>query len=220
MVEEQSGQLTLKPLKIKCTDSDCSNNLHCFLKTKRLAARGRVGRCRNCEADLVDWPRVSRRDVSDVEYTFEALRLELIRHHFWHIPLTSRAINHAKRKGRVILRSFARKQLQHLIGNARNHREGYQTARETSRNANAVHFAQHATASCCRKCVEEWHGIPPGRAMSETELDYFTQLVMRYLDDRIPELTDEGAVIPPIRNQRSQRQSMVSAELDQADDVH
>jgi len=204
MVDESTARPSLKPLKISCTDSDCSNNLHCFLTTKKRAAQGHTGKCRSCGAELVDWQRVSRRNLADVQYTFEALRLEMIRHHFWHTPLTQRAINHARRKGRIVLRAFARQQLQQLVGNERHAREGYQTARDTSPSANAIHFAQHATACCCRKCIAEWHGIPLTRALSDSELDYFTELVMRYIDERIPALTDGKAHIPPIRKQTGQ----------------
>src|SRR5437870_5681695 len=125
MVEESATAKGLKPLKITCTSTNCANNLHCFLTTKKLAAEGKTGRCRDCEADLIDWTRVTRRDLSDVQYTFEALRLEMIRHHFWHAPLTLVAINHARRKGRVELRAFAGRQLRQLVGSERHPREGY-----------------------------------------------------------------------------------------------
>jgi hypothetical protein len=167
--------------------------------TKKLAAEGKTGRCRDCGADLVDWKRISRRDVSDVQYTFDALRLEMIRHHFWHTQLTERVLNHARRKGRVELRTFANRQLRQLVGNERHAREGYQTPRETSPHANAIHFAQHATACCCRKCIAEWHGIPATRPLTEDELAYFTDLVMLYVEERVPEMTDDRVPIPPIR---------------------
>jgi uncharacterized protein DUF4186 len=202
MSDEQSVAPLLKPLKIKCTDADCSNNLHCFLKTTTLVAAGKTGHCRYCDADLVNWKRVQRRDLADVAYTFEALRLELIRHHFWHTPISDRARNHARRKGKDALRDFATKQLRTLVGTPRHAREGYQTPRETNNQANVIHFAQHATACCCRKCIAEWHGIPEGRPLTVDELGYFTDLVMRYACDRIPDLTADGVSIPPMRRGR------------------
>ncbi len=42
------------------------------------------GLCRYCGADLVNWDRVRRQDVLDVEHTIKALKREYIRHHFWH----------------------------------------------------------------------------------------------------------------------------------------
>ena len=201
-MSEQAVYPLLKPLKIKCTSADCTNNLHCFLKTQKLAAAGKTGHCRYCDADLVNWDRVHRRDLTDVAYTFEALRLEMIRHHFWHAPVTQHARNHARRKGKAALRQFAHQQLRTLVGSPRHAREGYQTPRETSKDANVIHFAQHATACCCRKCMAEWHGVPEGRPLTEKELAYFADLVMLYASDRMPDLTDAGESIPPVEFDR------------------
>jgi Domain of unknown function (DUF4186) len=64
---------------------------------------------------------------------------------------------------------------------------------------NAMCYGQHATATCCRKCLEYWHAIPQGNDLSESELDYLTQLVCLYIEDRIPDITDDGEKIPPLR---------------------
>jgi hypothetical protein len=63
----------------------------------------------------------------------------------------------------------------------------------------ALPYAQHATATCCRKCLEYWHGLPVGRALDAKELDYLSEIVFRYVEDRIPNLTEDGEHIPPIR---------------------
>ena len=62
----------LKPLKISCTSTDCDNNLHCFKSTQQMKRRNEQGRCRQCGADLVDWKRVHKRNLSDVNHTFDA----------------------------------------------------------------------------------------------------------------------------------------------------
>jgi hypothetical protein len=148
------------------------------------------------------------------------LRLEMIRHHFWHTPLTEKALNHARRKGKSAMRQFASHQLRKLVGSARHAREGYQTPRETSSNANAIHFAQHATACCCRKCIAEWHGIPEGRPLTEEELSYFTDLVLLYVCDRISDLTDEGVSIPPIRRRAGKNRQRVMHESTESSHAH
>ncbi|WP_251023391.1 DUF4186 family protein [Streptomyces sp. ISL-10] len=30
-----------------------------------------------------------------------------------------------------------------------------------------VFVAQHATATCCRTCLERWHVVPAGRALDD-----------------------------------------------------
>ena len=64
------------PLKITCTATDCSNDLHCF-KVHRKMATADHGKCRACGVDLVDWRRVHRRNIRDAAHTFEALKREL-----------------------------------------------------------------------------------------------------------------------------------------------
>jgi hypothetical protein len=148
---------------------------------------------------------VHRRNLKDVEHTFGSLKLELIRHYFWHVPISERAMRYALKKGKLLLHSATSKQIRRLIGCATPFRDGTQTPREDSPQANAIHYAQHATASCCRKCLEEWHGIPPGRELTDEEISYLTSLAMLYLEDRIPQLTDYpqrvGSLPKPIGTQ-------------------
>jgi hypothetical protein len=44
-----------------------------------------------------------------------------------------------------------------------------------------VFVAQHATATCCRTCLEKWHAIPKGRAMTEEEKSYAVEVIRRWL---------------------------------------
>ena len=44
-----------------------------------------------------------------------------------------------------------------------------------------VFLAQHATATCCRGCLEKWHGIEKGRALSDDEQRYVADVIMRWI---------------------------------------
>jgi hypothetical protein len=184
----------LKPLKITCTSSDCEQGLHCFKKSRKMAEVDR-GKCRSCGADLIDWKRIHTRDVNDALFTFEALKSELVRHHFWHKRIDQKAVNHARRKGRLELQTAARRKLERLVGSAEPARDGYQTPLE----GNVIYYAQHALACCCRKCMEYWHGIPRGVALTNKQLDYFAELIMFFVRDRLPDISDAGQKVPPIR---------------------
>lgn len=106
----------LQPLGITCTSTDCDNGLHCFRQTTKMRREGKRGMCRECGVSLVDWPRVKRRDLSDIDYTFAALQHELIRHHFWHTEIDQRAVNHARRKGRLGMRKAALHRVDNSVG--------------------------------------------------------------------------------------------------------
>lgn len=188
----------LSPLDIRCTRSECESDLHCFKKTRKMTP-DQIGQCRSCGAQLVDWERVQQRDIADAAFTFAALKSEWIRHHFWHKEIEEGAELHARRKGRTRLRATAEKQLRRAVGSAQPFRDGQQT---TMKGGNIIHYAQHALACCCRTCLEYWHGIPKGTELTHEQLDYFTDLVMMYVDDRMPALTTDGEKIPPRRKQR------------------
>jgi hypothetical protein len=193
-------RLDLEPLKITCTGSDCANNLHCFKATRQMRVANQVGACRSCGVQLVDWPRVHDRNLSDAKYTFECLRYELIRHHFWHVEIDEKAVLHARRKGVSRMRMAVASRIRKSVGPAMPAWDGRQTPLEGS--GNSICYAQHATASCCRKCVEYWHRIPQGRELTEEEINYLTELAMMYILDRMPFLTENGEKIAGKRGKR------------------
>lgn len=193
-------RLSLEPLNVTCTSSDCDNELHCFSATTKMKAANEVGACRACGAKLVDWNRVHKKDVADVQYTLEALKYEMIRHHFWHVDIDQKAVNYARRKGVSGLEIAIRSRLRKSVGIANNPYDGRQTPMEGS--GNPIHYAQHATASCCRKCIDYWHGIPRNRALTDDEIEYFGEMAMLYILERIPNLTESGEHVPPMRQSK------------------
>jgi len=184
----------------RCHRTDCTNGLHCFLKHRK--RRSPEGTCIACGVDLVDWPRVHQRDLDDVAHTIEMLKMESVRHEFWcAVPLTERATIYARRHGRMGLLVAARKRIASSVGKAAGAWDGRQTPWEDK--ANVLQYAQHATATCCRKCLEVWHGIPRGEALSARDAEYFAQLLLRFVEFRIPDLGNERQRIPRKAGQRS-----------------
>lgn len=179
------------PLDIKCTSVDCDNDLHCFKQLKKMTSDQR-GRCRACGADLVDWDRVHQRDKADAAHTFVALQHELIRHYFFHKPVDETAVRHAQRKGRTLLKQAARDRLRKYLAPADPPRDG----RQTPLAGNAIYYAQHATATCCRTCLEYWHDIPKGRPLTPREFDYCATLLDLFLDKKLPHLAEDPIRVP------------------------
>ena len=54
-----------------------------------------------------------------------------------------------------------------------------------------VFLAQHATACCCRGCLEKWHRIPRGRALNAEERRYIMAVLERWLCNE-PSVVDPG----------------------------
>lgn len=176
----------LLPLDITCGSTKCEDELHCFsLKKSSIKKFGRVGVCRECGNDLIDWSRVHRRDIKDAEFTFSAMKNELIRHVFWHTEIDDLAKESALKDGLEKLKIRTRKALKTKVGKHNAFMDGRQTPMG---NGDIVNYAQHATATCCRKCIEIWHNIPQEEILNDEQLEFFTELVLLYSIERIPEL--------------------------------
>ena len=53
--------------------------------------------------------------------------------------------------------------------------------KQTPMRNHPVFVAQHATATCCRGCLEKWHGIPKGRELTAEEKTYVLAVIRRWL---------------------------------------
>lgn len=146
------------------------------------------GNCHQCGLEVVDWARVHRREISDWQYTLRCLQSENLRREFWQGDIDDRAIErYTKTTPRT--RELAERRLRQSIGkvygtgpNARPFRDGYQTPKQ----GDVLFYAQHALACCCRRCSLYWHGVPYGRALSDDEVGYFAELILRFIHARMP----------------------------------
>jgi hypothetical protein len=177
--------------KIRCTMTACTDGLHCYKLSKKLARVLGPGSCRECRRPLVSLERTGLRDLSDVNHTFAALQTEAIRHYFWHAPFGEKALGYAERAGRRVLQERVERRIRSRIGGAEPFQDGRQTPVSADR-ADALDFALHAVAACCRTCAGYWHGLPKGRALTEDEIAYLSELARRYLAARLPDLPEEG----------------------------
>ena len=63
--------------------------------------------------------------------------------------------------------------------------------RQTPMRHHPVFIAQHATATCCRGCLEKWHAVPKGRPLEPAEKQYILEVLKTWLERQ--EQTDAGA---------------------------
>ena len=54
--------------------------------------------------------------------------------------------------------------------------------KQTPMRGHPVFIAQHATATCCRSCIQKWHGIKKGRALNDDEIEFVVGLVMEWIE--------------------------------------
>ncbi|MBN2589260.1 MAG: DUF4186 domain-containing protein [Sedimentisphaerales bacterium] len=53
--------------------------------------------------------------------------------------------------------------------------------KQTPMKNHPVFIAQHATATCCRKCLEKWHGIKMGQELTKQQIEYIVSVIMYWL---------------------------------------
>ena len=51
-----------------------------------------------------------------------------------------------------------------------------------------VFIAQHATATCCRKCLKKWYHIPDNRKLTEEEINDLVDIIMVYIYNEVNNL--------------------------------
>ena len=54
--------------------------------------------------------------------------------------------------------------------------------RQTPMRGHPVFISQHATATCCRKCINKWHKFPIGTQLTPKQQDYIVELIMKWIE--------------------------------------
>jgi len=107
---------------------------------------------------------------------FLRLRRSKFRRKF-HLDARERGL--VDRYGMSVIKEHARHMVEQRLNNA------VQDGEQTPYRGHPVFKAQHATATCCRKCLFKWHRIPHYRDLTEEELDYVTGLLMRWIQKEV-----------------------------------
>ena len=53
--------------------------------------------------------------------------------------------------------------------------------KQTPMRGHPVFIAEHATATCCRGCLNKWYGIPKNRELTDVEVDYIVKVIMTWI---------------------------------------
>ena len=110
---------------------------------------------------------------------FERLSRSAFRSRF-HLSAADRAYIEAR--GLDTVRAHALDLVRKRLAPARIPNDGKQTPMRGAPKGHPVFLAQHATATCCRGCLYKWHGIPAGRALTDSEIDYVVDVIMTWIE--------------------------------------
>ena len=53
--------------------------------------------------------------------------------------------------------------------------------KQTPMKNHPVFIAQHATATCCRKCLAKWHRIEMGTELNQQHVDYIVSVIIHWM---------------------------------------
>lgn len=88
---------------------------------------------------------------------------------------------YALEKGADIIRKHAEDFIASRLAPAYIPNDGKQTP---MRN-HPVFTAQHATACCCRECLQKWHKIPAGKELNREEQKFMVDLIMAWIGKQL-----------------------------------
>lgn len=75
-----------------------------------------------------------------------------------------------------------RRHAEELVGRRLAPAEPRNDGRQTPYRGHPVFVAQHATATCCRTCLQRWHGISKGRELTADEQAYAIDVICRWIE--------------------------------------
>lgn len=116
--------------------------------------------------------------MRDIDELFAALGRSKFRSRF---RLTGKEAEYLRQKGMAKILEHARDFVATRLADAEPANDGKQTPMKN----HPVFIAQHATATCCRKCLEKWHNIPKGKALTENQCEHIIAVIERWLAEQM-----------------------------------
>ena len=95
--------------------------------------------------------------------------------------LRAKELEYIKDKGLDKIKSHAEDFIRDRVAPA----EPVNDGKQTPMRGHPVFIAQHATATCCRVCIEKWHKFPKGRELTKAEQEYLVSVIMEWIKRQI-----------------------------------
>jgi hypothetical protein len=114
-------------------------------------------------------------DHAAIDSTLQALARQPFRARF---HLRGRDAATVQLRGMEVMRRHADELLARRVAPAAPANDG----KQTPYRGHPVFVAQHATATCCRGCLERWHGLPKGHDLTAGERAYAVEVICRWIE--------------------------------------
>jgi len=88
---------------------------------------------------------------------------------------------YVREKGMDVIESHARDFVRDRLAPAEIPNDGKQTPMK----GHPVFLAQHATACCCRGCLNKWYRVPKGVQLTEVQQEKIVKLLMAWIEEEM-----------------------------------
>lgn len=95
--------------------------------------------------------------------------------------LNAKDIEYISEKGIDTIRKHAEDFIRNKISPA----EPVNDGKQTPTHGHPVFKGMHATACCCRGCLEKWYRIPKGRELTTVQQEKIVNLIMAWIDRQL-----------------------------------
>lgn len=99
--------------------------------------------------------------------------------------LTNKDIIYVKEKGLTVINEHANSFIKERLARKIIPNDG----KQTPFRGHPVFIAQHATATCCRSCLEKWHNISKNKELNSKEILYIQTIILKWIQNQL--LTSE-----------------------------
>lgn len=113
----------------------------------------------------------------NLDEVFAALEQSAFRRRF---QLRGKELEYLRHKGLATVMQHAADFIEKRLAPAAPANDG----KQTPMRHHPVFIAQHATATCCRGCLQKWHQIPKGHALEASEKQYVLEVLERWLTEQ------------------------------------
>lgn len=114
----------------------------------------------------------------NIEYKLDSLKKSKFRSKF---KLGPKEKSYVEEKGLETIESHAYDFIRKRLAPAFIANDG----KQTPMRGHPVFIAEHATATCCRKCLYKWHKIEENRELREEEIDYIVEIIMEWIKKQL-----------------------------------
>ena len=119
-------------------------------------------------------------DKEKIELVLANLKKSTFRNKF---HLKEKDIIYIKEKGIDKIRSHAMDFVEKRLSKSFIINDGKQTPMK----GHPVFISQHATATCCRGCIEKWHHIKKNHELTTDEKEYIVDVIMTWIKGELDE---------------------------------